>query len=348
VILKLANKKAAEWGLGWRDSVRAPIVKVTLDGLRHYARVRRHELTMWKDAVPGRMATIESFALGLDRYRKEPIQLAPVVGYTKPPDVRSFPFRDTFSYDGSGYGSPQALVLEADFLLGTRPEWYLSHPHIATSMYLYLKSFTRKLPYPKPIDHALAEKGKDAFEGVCARCHGFYVDHGGEMRVSYKETIVPKEIVGTDPARVDAVTKSFVDAANSFELTKGYTAVRNTGGYVPPILLDIWARGVVGHVGQWPSIAALAKMPDERPKTFVVDTNGLYDLDRLGVRYDEVEVDGDAIYRVEGGKRVARPLKPGEYLYDGRKAGFKVEGHPFLAELPEGDRRAVIEYLKTL
>jgi hypothetical protein len=332
-VLAAATTRASAQNLNWAPVMRAPIVHASVMGLRSYARQRRSELNMWKDAVPGRMGTIESFALAVNRYQKEQIHLAQDVGWAKVPDVRSVPFRDTLSYDASGFGSPQALVLEADFLLGARPEWYVSHPHIATSMYLYLKGFTRKLPYPASIDKELAARGKGAFEASCASCHGHYVDHEGEMRVSYKERVIPKEIVGTDPARVDAVTPSFVSVSNSIPLTQGYTAVHNTGGYVPPVLLDVWARGVLGHAGQWPSIAAMAQPEGERPQTFIVDVDGEYDLTRLGVRYEA---------------SAERPLRKGEYFYDGRKPGYRVSGHTFLSALPADDRRAVIEYLKTL
>jgi hypothetical protein len=57
---------------------------------------------------------------------------------------------------------------------------------------------------------------------------------------------------------------------------------------------------------------------------------------------------GGAPQRMDHGKLVPRALKRGEYLYDGEKAGYRVEGHPFLSDLPERDRRSVIEYLKTL
>ncbi|MBX3261303.1 MAG: hypothetical protein KF782_16580 [Labilithrix sp.] len=334
-ILAIATRRAREWKVPWPEPMRKPIVNVTLSAFKDGAKKRAPSTRRFDGALPGRMATIESFALGLEAYRKQPIRMPEAIGWAKVPDVRSFQFRDTFSYDGSGYGSPQALVLEADFLFGARPEWYLSHPHIATSVFLYLRSFTRKLPYPAPIDAKLALRGKEVFEGTCATCHGYYVDHGDEMRVSYKERVVPIDMVGTDRARLDAVTPSFVTAANEFPPMKGYTAVKNTGGYVPPVLLDVWARGVLGHAGQWPSVEALATPPEERPRKFIVDTKGLYDLERVGVRYEAVA-------------GTPRALRPGEYLYDGDLPGLGTQGHPFLSELDADDRRAAIEYLKTL
>lgn len=334
-ILEIATKRASQWRVPWPENMRKPIVKATISVFKDGAKKRAPSVKRFEAALPGRMATIESFALGLELYRHQGIPMPQTIGWAKVPDVRSFQFRDTFSYDGSGYGSPQALVLEADFLFGARPEWYASHPHIATSVFLYLRSFTRKLPYPGPIDAKLAARGKSAFEGTCSQCHGYYVDHGDEMRVSYKERVIPIDMVGTDRARLDAVNPAFVKAANEFLPTKGYTAVKNTGGYVPPVLLDLWARGVLGHAGQWPSIEALGTPPSERPRKFIVDTKGLYDLERLGVRYEAVT-------------GTARALKPGEYLYDGDQPGFGTQGHPFLSGLDKDDRRAVMEYLKTL
>jgi hypothetical protein len=333
-ITELATRRARAWSVPWPENMRRAIVDATLPPFKSLAAKRALALKRLDGGLPGRIATVESFAMVLNDKRETPIALPETIGWTKVPDVRSFPFRDTFSYDASGYGSPQALVLDADFVFGARPEWYASHPHIATSTYLYLRSFSRKLPFPRPIDAGLASHGKQLFEAKCGQCHGVYVEQNGEMRVSYRERVIPKEVVGTDPARVDAVTSSYVDAANDVPLVHGHARVRSTGGYVPPVLLDVWARGVFGHAGQWPSLEALAMPPAERPRAFIVDTNGLYDLDRVGVRYEVV--------------KKARPLKRGEYLYDGEKAGYRVEGHPFLSDLPAPDRRAVIEYLKTL
>ncbi|MGO8992268.1 MAG: hypothetical protein ACLQVI_02995 [Polyangiaceae bacterium] len=331
---ELATRRAAEWGVPWAPEMRRPIVKATVAGLKALASRTKESASRYDSALPGRMATIESFAIALDAYLPKPIPLAGATGWAKVPDVVGFPYRDTFSYDASGYGSPQALVLEASFVFGTRPEWYVTHPHIATSMYLYLHSFRRALRYPRPIDEALASRGHDRFDATCARCHGTYVSHGTETRVLYKESVVPLAMVGTDPARAEAVTPAFVEAANSFPLTHGLTQVRSTSGYVPPVLLSVWARGLYGHAGQWPSLDALATAPEKRPRRFIVDTEGKYDLDRVGVRYEVPAAE--------------RTLKPGEYLYDGSTPGLGVEGHPFLANLPPDDRRAVIEYLKTL
>ena len=331
----IATRRAEEWGIPWERSMRRAIVKASLDGLSALAARSAARSARFDPALPGRVATIESFAMALDPYIPVPIPFPDAIGWAKIPDVVGFPYRDTFSYDASGFGSPQALVLEASFVFGTRPEWYRTHAHIATSMYLYLRSFRRALPYPRAVDASLAARGHARFDASCARCHGTYVKHGGDgPKVLYAESVIPTSRLGTDPARANAVTPAFVDAANGFPLSQGLTRVRNTQGYVPPVLLDVWARGLYGHAGQWPSLEVLATKPEDRPQRFIVDPDGTYNLDRVGVRYEV--------------PREERGLRPGEYAYDGRAPGLGVEGHPFLADLPPEDRRAVIEYLKTL
>jgi hypothetical protein len=330
----LAAAQAQQQSLAWPSAAQEPIVKAMIAGLRGLAEKGASQTARFEVALPGRVATIESFALKLAAECHAPVSTPDTIGWAKIPDVVGFPYRDTFSFDASSFGSPLALVVEANFLFGTRPKWYLSHPQIATDVYLYLRSFRRKLAYPGAVDAALAEQGKVSFDAKCAGCHGVYVQRGGETTVSYRERVVPAQTVGTDRARLDAVSPQFVAAANAFPLTRGYTQTRNTGGYVPPVLLNVWARGLLGHVGQWPSIEVLSTPPDRRPHQFIVDNNGVYDLDRLGVRYEAITA--------------PRALRTGEYLYDGDKPGYGVGGHPFLSRLSDGDRHAVVEYLKTL
>lgn len=327
-----ATRRARAWGVPWPEASRRAIVDATLAGWKKLSDQRLERAARLDGGMPGRVATIESFAIALGDARGRPVTTPKTIGWAKVPDVRGFPFRDTFSWDGSGYGSPQALVLDADFVFGARPEWYVAHPHIATSTYLYLRSFSRKLPFPRPIDAPLAARGKTLFDAKCARCHGTYVEQDGDMRVAYRERVVPLAMIGTDPARAEAVTEDFVDAANALPITRGHARVRSTGGYVPPVLLDVWARGVYGHVGQWPSLEVLATPPAHRPRAFVMDPNAPYDLDRVGVHYEAT----------------TRSTRAGEIAFDATKPGFSVDGHAFLSDLPTGDRRAVIEYLKTL
>jgi mono/diheme cytochrome c family protein len=331
-VLLLANKAAREHELPWPEATRVAIVRATVSALRERAEARGADVERFAAGLPGRVATIESFALALGAHGTH-VPLGPTVGWAKVPDVRGFPWRDTLSFDGVGTGNPVALAAEADFAFGARPQWFETHRHIATSLYMFLKHFDRDLLYPASIDAALAERGHSAFDATCARCHGFYAPPGPQPRLRYRERVIPAAMIGTDPAREEAVTPAFVAAANSVPLARGVSTVAATGGYVPPVLLDVWARGTYGHIGQWPSIEVMAMKPDERPRRFAVDPDAPYDLGKLGSKWTPLR-EGE---------------KPGNgYAYDGTLPGYGVEGHRFLSDLPADERRAVMEYLKTL
>ena len=71
--------------------------------------------------------------------------------------------------------------------------------------------------------------------------------------------------------------------------------------------------------------------PEERPERFVIDLGAPLDLERVGVAWSR---EGTA-----GGER---------HVYDARVPGYGNGGHEFLSDLESEERRAVLEYLKTL
>lgn len=337
-MVRAADIEAKRLGLRWPGEWRTAITARFVDSMR--ARFGAHRADFDRlaaGALPGRVATMEGFIMAMNAFVGTRLKLPRVTGWVRIPDVATYRYRDTNSFDAVATGSPVALVSEADFTFGVRPKWYERYRYISTSIYLYLRSFHRIFPYPAPIDHALAERGYAVFGHECTRCHGSYGEPGRPRVVSYHEKVVSISTVGTDPARLDAVTDAFVAAAARIPWTKGLVRTRRTGGYVPRPFVDVWARGQYGHNGQWPDLATVATPPDRRPRRYIVDPNAPLDLKRVGQAWRPVP------------KGETSPkLRPGEYLYDGTKPGFGVGGHPFLSELPEADRRAVIEYLKTL
>lgn len=326
----LADEEAAAhhaaWGLDWR----APLVKATVDAMRARGAARAELVARTRNGPPGRVAPIESFATVLGALRGHAIALPDHVGWSKVPDVIGFAQRVTLSWDAAGEGPMDVLVVEADVAAGVRPAWFWAHPLQGASLGAYLRQPRRDNPFPGTIDRALAKKGKQLFEDDCARCHGDYADDGHVIR--YDEQVVPLDVVGTDPARANAPTDAFLAAANDPDLTRGLTHARRTGGYVPPVLTNVWARAPFGHAGQWPSLAVLATPPAERAARFaaqVFDLDGVYDTGDVGLAH--------------------RPAKepPGPFELTVGGAGISAAGHPFLADLGP-DARAVIEYLKTL
>ena len=325
----LAAQEADKAGLVWPQAYREVMVGATIDALVRRARERAALIARTRDNPPGRVATIESFAVALARLTGQEVAFAPDVGWAKVPDVIGYAHRVTLSWDGSGEGPIDLLVVEADIAAGVRPEWLEKHPFQGASLGAYLRAPAARPAFPGAIDRALAQKGKQLFADTCEHCHGSYADDGHVD--AYSEQVVPLADLHTDPARVLAPTESFVRAANTPALTRGYTRFRRQTGYVPPILTNVWARAPYGHAGQWPSLAALATPPDQRARRFVVDLGAPYDLASVGIAV----LPAGASVPATG------------YAHDATKPGFGVGGHPFLADLGP-DARAVIEYLKTL
>jgi hypothetical protein len=323
-IAQLAEKAARARQITWPAPYRAPLVAATLSELARRAKARAELHARTAESPPGRVATLESFAFALGELTHRRVEYAPVVGWAKVPDVIGYAQRTTLSWDGSQEGPIDLLVIEADLAAGVRIEWLERHPFQGPSLGAYLRQPAKRPAFPGAIDRRLATRGRALFDQHCSDCHGTYGPDG--RVVSYDETVIALEDLGTDPARAHAATESFERAANDPALTRGYTRFARGTGYVPPILTNVWARAPYGHVGQWPSLAVLAMRPKRRPARFVIDHDALYDLSAVGVPWSTT------------GRG---------YVHDGSRPGFSVLGHGTMGELGS-DARAIIEYLKTL
>lgn len=102
------------------------------------------------------------------------------------------------------------------------------------------------------------------------------------------------------------------------------------GGYVADLLDGIWMRGPYLHNGSVPSVADLLKPPAQRPMTFYRGNNLLNDRD-LGFVSTLAQ---------EKGLHFA--------LFDTRQPGNSNTGHSYGTDLSDHDKKAIIEYLKTL
>ncbi|MBX3161986.1 MAG: hypothetical protein KF773_38850 [Deltaproteobacteria bacterium] len=326
---RLAAEEAARKKIAWPDTYREAFTAAAVAALQQRARDRGELHARTRLDPPGRVATIEAFAVVLGQLTGRPVDFAPTVGWAKVPDVIGFAQKTTLSWDSSAQGPMDLLVVEADVAAGVRVAWLEQHPGQGPSLGAYLRQPAPRPAFPGKIDRDLAARGARVFDKECARCHGRYTPDG--RVVDYDEEAVSAEELGVDPARVQAATASFERAANDPALTRGYTKFERSSGYVPPILSNVWARAPYGHAGQWPTLAYLATPPGKRAPRFVVDLGALYDLDAVGV----------AVLPAEA------PAGRDAYVHDAAQPGFSVLGHSYLADTgPEA--RAVVEYLKTL
>jgi len=187
------------------------------------------------------------------------------------------------------------------------------------------------------VDSVLAESGRGVFHETCARCHGTYAQGGDPER--YQEKVVPLSVVGTDGDRLHSVTPDLVAARRKGPLAR-YVRLESTTGYVAQPLDGIWCRGPYLHNGSVPTVADLLRPPAERPREFYVGSGTEYDLEKLGLAYEE-ETRSD-------GSRIGRRASPSQFLFDTARPGNSNGGHDFASKLTAGQRRALLEYLKRL
>ena len=143
--------------------------------------------------------------------------------------------------------------------------------------------------------------------------------------------------VGTDPLRLTAVSKENREWDNTtwLQYDGKYPVWLESKGYLAPPLDGVWASAPYFHNGAAPTLWAVMN-PNARPKVWKRTENG-YDAEKVGL---EVEV-LDAV--PEGlSERVRR------MYYDTSHVGNSAAGHDFPDILDDEEKRAVIEYLKTL
>jgi hypothetical protein len=184
------------------------------------------------------------------------------------------------------------------------------------------------------LDIELAARGRGVFERTCARCHGTY----GETP-TYPEKTVPIDDVGTDRVRFGAISSDERQAyAHSWFTDKDPSGVTvKTVGYVAPPLDGIWASAPYLHNGSVPTLWHLLH-PEARPKAWRRAGPPAYDRERVGLVLEaEAETPpGTAV----GWERHA--------WFDTNAEGKSAAGHLYPSVLSEPDRRALLEYLKTL
>ncbi|MDR3417053.1 MAG: hypothetical protein P4L83_12780 [Nevskia sp.] len=264
-------------------------------------------------------------------------------------------------------------------------------------------------PVPKP----------DGGNGSCASCHGAYSPQFVNDP-SYLDTpalegiasyVVPKAVIGTDPARVDTNNKAVQGAGAGNFLNYPETAGTAQScaalggsyppGYLAPPLYGVWATAPYFHNGSVPTVWDVLK-PSDRPPIwqrvsaparadqqgqvvmgFDTDMPRAYDMARLGWQYTTPACGSGSqvipYLQCNPTNPNTEPLAQALLsLLDGNLVGvwnlgnFAVwsattpaqidqrktynthlysqgnEGHAFTSVLTDGERKALIEYLKTL
>ena len=207
-----------------------------------------------------------------------------------------------------------------------------------------IQAFVRSVRAPKytrSIDSAMAERGHELFIENCAGCHGTYSDN--EEEETYPNLLIPLDVIETDPvvAELGVVhTPELVEWYNG-SFYGGITRMEPNNpfpGYMPPPLDGIWATAPFFHNGSVPTVE-LVLNSKARPrywKRVDFDTTN-FDEEALGwpfveLPYGQEEADDDER----------------SFIYDTTYWSQSNAGHIFGDHFSDSERRAVIEYLKTL
>lgn len=211
-------------------------------------------------------------------------------------------------------------------------------------MQAYIKTIVAPV-YQRDIDGALAAEGKELYGTNCAGCHGTYADDPtDDASDTYPNLLIPLDTIGTDPAVANmgvVHSPEFVDWYNGSYYGAITRAVPNDPfpGYMPPPLDGIWATAPYLHNGSVPTIELVLNSKARPPlwKRENLD-NTHYDEDALGWPWEVPPYDSQA----------AAPAAEQKFIYDTSYWSQSNSGHTFGDHLRDSERRAVLEYLKTL
>jgi mono/diheme cytochrome c family protein len=193
-------------------------------------------------------------------------------------------------------------------------------------------------PYPYPIDSELAERGKALFYSDamgCSNCHGVYDGKGGVDWPGVHRD------VGTDRSRIDVVSEGFIAAFKQSPIAAEGT-LEKSRGYAATPLTGVWLNFPYLHNGSVPTLHHLLGPVSERPKVFEV----------MGARSFDREHVGQRLFRrpsqLSEAELIRRFGNSRDWFYVER-AGSSNAGHDVWPRIKtEQNRRALIEYLKTL
>lgn len=235
--------------------------------------------------------------------------------------------------------------------------------------------------YPGSLDAKLVQQGADLFHGrvapqdktgfrACKTCHGNYtkkssqpdLSQPGSWAVDYNFSHVLRN-VKTD-ASYNTVLQKFKPIADHINGLATYletqgtpkemiprASVPATEGYVAPPLVGVWASAPYFHNGSVPTLDTVLNSA-ARPEIWARDHGDptAYDLARVGMAYKPVtreEFDASAS-NAKGKPFFSQMAIDHTANYDTQSFGHANTGHTFGDRLTNDERRAVIEFLKSL
>ncbi len=191
---------------------------------------------------------------------------------------------------------------------------------------LWIEKFLSDLsppPFPGPRNALLGSRGASVFSAHCARCHARNRARTG--------TAIPLEEVGTDPEHVQTWQPQHAARMNTLTGALGMRNAELQGaqGYVARPLVGVWLLAPYLHNGSVPTLHDLLTPPELRPQLFFRGYD-VIDPDKVGFIATGPEAEAHG------------------FRFDTQQRGNSNAGHNYGTTLPDTDKQALLEYLKTL
>jgi len=253
------------------------------------------------------------------------------------PDVFDQRLKSKTLYDGAITGDEAARVMLTELQKGRPARGPLLDRGVFDDLVAYMKGPLKPPAYPLPVNAQLSAAGHAVFKANCAKCHGTYAPDAA----TYPNLRIPAEKVGTDPERALAMGDEMVGALQKYDF-RDFLHIEPAPTYMPPPLDGIWMTAPYLHNGSVPTLWHMLH-PEQRPVTFYRRFNS-FDPVHVGFVCELSASNDECGPDPEQRKHDPRVL----YRVDTSAQGGSNRGHLFGASLPENDKTALLEYLKTI
>jgi len=323
------------------DQVRHPFDRERADFIKKSMKMANvFQDPIYDAKVKGLMAPMSAISKSLEAidHKNPPAFPAPtkiphVWGYEPKRKVGAF-------YDGFVLGDPPGPSGLSMFLGNYDRQTYEA---MIPKMEMVEVAFGKLLPpdYPFDIADEMVSEGHLIYQANCQECHGQHDRDQEGFPVDTAPKFIPIDEIGTDSYRTDIIEAYRSEYSQSLaESWLGQYVVdgQSEAGYFSPKLWGIWSRFPYLHNGSVPTIYDLLSEPHSRPTSFSLKRAGEKE------RFDQDKVGLTKILTPN-----SKPSAIDRNVFDTKKAkGLLNDGHDFGTRLNEKDKRALIEYLKTL
>jgi hypothetical protein len=195
--------------------------------------------------------------------------------------------------------------------------------------------------YPFPVNAELAAAGKLVYDQSCYSCHARN-NFGPESQERSETTVgqvVPLEEIGTDPYRLWSFSRELNIQLSTMRTDHPDYHLKSslmTNGYANMPLDGIWLRAPYLHNGSVPTLADLLEPAANRPREFYRGYD-VYDQEKVGFMTNVPQEGWRKYFLFRTHDDAGNPIK-----------GNSNAGHEYGTSLTPEQKRALLEYMKTL